>query len=167
LLNLYLRMAIGDHNLENLEEIHARQEFESARRIMVMDPEHGFEGIRAHQQVNLENMTDSSLKMISKGNDPILLLPELDGADMELSLIIKTEITSPDDTRLQFYWITPENEGRCYAEWNSASKKLRMGRNVVLIKIPPNQFKAPLRLDPGDIQGIFILHSIEIRLINK
>jgi len=33
--------------------------------------------------------------MISEGNDPILFLPELGGSDIELSFVIKTEITSP------------------------------------------------------------------------
>ncbi|MBI5589709.1 MAG: SPASM domain-containing protein [Deltaproteobacteria bacterium] len=150
-------------SLENLEEIVLSQEFESAHRMMVLDPQYGFGGIRDYQQVSLEDMAESGLKINSEGNDPILFLPELGCSDIESSLIIKTEITSPDDTFLQFFWITPGNEETGYSEVESVVRRLKMGRNVAFVNIPRNQLKGPIRLDPGEIQGIFILHSIEIR----
>lgn len=118
----------------------------------------GFNGIEAHNQVELEP-SNEGLFMLATGNDPGVRLPEI-GQNIG-PLIVKIEIESPEDTVLQIFYSTDLNKGYC--EMKSRKVPLQKGNNTVFLCIEEAAIQGRLRLDPGYTIGTYRLQSIEIR----
>ncbi len=133
------------------------------KTLLLINCDKGYGGLKALHQVSLLSREDG-LSLRSQGCDPHFALP-LFNFSPEKELIVKIDITSPKDTVLQLYYATKSVPH--YSEKQSIRKRITKGNNVVFIKLPSRNFTGRLRLDPGEIVGEFLLHSIEIRGISK
>lgn len=93
-------------------------------------------------------------------NDPRFELPESRVPDTVRS-IVRIVISSPADTYIQLFYQTKDE--RDFGSWLSRKAPLKKGRNIVFIAIPNLNRIGRLRLDPGAVQGDYILHELEIR----
>jgi hypothetical protein len=103
--------------------------------------------------------TSDGIAVQATGNDPSLIVPEF---PLKPSLV-RIEITSPAATVLQiFYLVGPQT---VYTEANSAVQRLTAGKNVVYLRIDALNLTGKWRLDPGDVPGTYLIHSIEVRAV--
>jgi len=95
----------------------------------------------------------------STGNDPQAMLSPLPPADGLAAL--RVDITSPAETVLQVYYTTRHEAG--FAEERSVRQVLHKGRNEVYICLGAAGLGERLRLDPGETDGDYVLHAMELR----
>ena len=130
---------------------------------LVINNTKGFGELKLLNQLSSQYRPDGMV-LISNGNDPYFALP-LFNFPSEKDLVVKIDITNPKDTVLQLYYATKSVPH--YSEKQSIRRRITKGNNVVFIQLPPKDYTGHFRLDPGEIVGEFLLHSIEIRSISK
>jgi len=145
----------------------------------------GIEQLVAENDVEVLRPDDVVLR--STGTDPRLLLPELK-APPGTRLVMSIDIESPANTTLQLFCPTDapiaggllRNAKRAvrnvlrrgnapaahYTEERSVRVHLSCGRNQLQVELPP-WTGGRLRLDPGEVDGDFILRALEIRDVNR
>lgn len=104
------------------------------------------------------------LNIISKGNDPQLLLPGFSNGTAR-SAVLKLTLNSPVDTEVQLFYIT--HDVGTYTEKNSLKRKSTKGANVLYFFLPIDEVTGPLRFDPGTAQGTYKLSGLEIRAVGR
>jgi len=99
------------------------------------------------------------LHLISTGNDPFIVIPQFENSQYTY-LAIHIEISAPEDTILQLFYKYPETGG--YSEKYSISQKINKGRNQIMLLINGKHPVTDLRLDPGNVEGEFIIHEFKV-----
>lgn len=94
-----------------------------------------------------------NMVLVAVTNDPILFLPRLNGQPRQLDI----ELTSPADTTLELFIIT-DRSGYGQVPYRAPVKA---GRNVVSLSLHEDE-PLLLRIDPGMVQGTYVIHSIAI-----
>ena|GEM_PF-918545 len=155
---------ITEHIQHDRGDIQEEKLFQSSVNIIcVMNAESGYASITSTSQVEIlppPAGTTDALALLATGDDPGVKLPEL-SYTLGTRLAMRIDITSPDDTTLQVYYMTSPD--RQYSESKSIERFLYKGRNLLFITIPQEDLFGQLRLDPGKLPGDYIIHSIEIR----
>jgi len=127
--------------------------------LLLINYDKGYDGLKALHQVLFLPRQDG-LVLKSQGIDPHFSLPLFNFSSGN-QLIFKIDITSPKDTVLQLYYATKSSPN--YNEKQSIKKRLRKGDNVIYFQLPLEEYTGRLRLDPGRINGEYLLRSIELR----
>lgn len=116
--------------------------------------------LKLHEQLSwIEE--DDSISLLAHRDDPQLLFPELPVHDGS-PLLVRIEITPPRFTMLQIFW-TADGDPRHYDEKRSTMATVGPRRSAVVLRIPTGALAAPLRLDPGCVRGMYLIHDIEVR----
>jgi len=124
---------------------------------------HDLRRIKPLKQVSVSYVPDGLL-IQSDGIDPQILLPPITCTHAGQP-VLKIVMNSFVKTVLQVFYLTPK-ENR-YAPWNSIRKKIFKGENILFIRIPPKALSKPLRLDPGQRPGRYLLRSIDVMLVSQ
>ena len=157
---------INAHRLLKGYKIKRQQEneFHTAKdRYLTLNSKTGFNGMEALHQV-LFLPREDGLVLRSQGNDPHFALPLFQFSPKK-QLMIKIDITSPEDTIIQLYYTTKSSPN--YNEKQRIKIRISKGNNVVFIKLPMRDYTGRFRLDPGKMVGQYLLRSIEVRGISK
>ena len=75
--------------------------------------------------------------------------------------ILKITMEAPENTKLQIYYHTSEKPH--YSKRRSVSRDLNKGVNSIYFKLQGELLKKSLRIDPGNVVGIYKLKEIVIR----
>lgn len=108
---------------------------------------------------------NESLKILASGKDPAVILPAIE------------RFTPKDDERaVAFFLLTSEkpttaklyysfSEKLAFSEMNSQTKLVQAGENRLYFVLPREFTGGMVRFDPGDVEGQYVLHLLEIRLV--
>ncbi len=94
------------------------------------------------------------------GTDPAFIIPAFDDKHNDGILFIKICITASVDTLLQLFYKTDNHR---FDINRMATGALERGYNEFILKITAKEPIKQLRLDPGCREGIYLLHTFEIR----
>lgn len=94
----------------------------------------------------------------SSGNDPHFIIPELNEIDGEI--YIRIEITSSTNTVLQLFYISDNNN---FDSTHCLTQGIQKGYNEIILKLQEKEPIKSLRLDTANTEGIYLLHSFEVR----
>jgi hypothetical protein len=133
--------------------------FELGQDVLSLNPENAFEGIKAHYQLFITNL-DSGLLCEATGTDPILLLPEFQSPEAG-SLIVSVCLEAPADTVCELFYLKDHSED--YSWKHCAALNVGKGLNSLIFKVDDLPIVSRLRLDPGFVEGVYKIHSIEVR----
>jgi hypothetical protein len=158
---LWTLAVIGD---QPVDESPGKRPVKKDDALFVLKGDIGRERIRFNNQITVLDSPDVPLKQLvimATGHDPYLWLPPLDYPKFgEVSVII--DITCPGESQfLQVYYLT-EGQGK-YAGSRSVKEVTEKGRNVVCLRIPEPGVVGRLRIDPGQVQGKYLIHKIVVR----
>ena len=146
-----------------------------------IDQEAGTDQLVPETQV--EVLRPDYLVLRSRGTDPGLLLPQFDVA-VGSRLLARIDMVSPAATTLQLFCPAIAKEGIVakgrrmlrrlllpgrpmrwrYSEEHSVKVPLHRGRNELLVELP-RWWGGRVRLDPGEVEGDFLLRDLELRAI--
>lgn len=103
---------------------------------------------------------DGFLELASQGEDPGF---ELTGIDLMNSprILVEIDMESPVETTLQLFYRSELNPE--YDEIHSISRKLKSGMNVLRLSIDGQKLRGPIRIDPAQTTGDFLLRRLTIR----
>lgn len=119
----------------------------------------GFEGIAPEPGCKLSS-SSKGLEIMADTEDPGIILPVLDfGEVYQLDVIVEIASTSP--TTCQLYYLTRDNQR--YNELHSLVEPIGVGPNSVTFSLRDVALVGALRIDPGAVNGIYVIHSIECR----
>jgi hypothetical protein len=111
-------------------------------------------------------LTDKSdeqqYKLLSLGTDPQFELPEFKREDT-LQYIMKVELKVSKSTTWQVFYSTSEQLQ--YNEKNSISGLLMPGENTFYVLLDDDNLQGKIRIDPGTVEGEYLIKSLEIRSI--
>jgi hypothetical protein len=74
---------------------------------------------------------------------------------------VHISLTSPQETEMQFYYTTEEQQG--FSSAFSRVLHIQKGINELFFRIPRPGFAGQIRLDPGKVAGEYILHELIIK----
>jgi len=94
----------------------------------------------------------------SSGNDPHFIIPEFNEIDGEI--YIKIEITASTNAGLQLFYISDNNN---FDINHCLTREIQKGYNEIILKLQEKEPIKSLRLDPANAEGIYLLHSFEVR----
>lgn len=94
------------------------------------------------------------------GNDPFLDF-SADSQSEGKQLIAEIIVTSPDDTTLQLFYSLPNQQH--FEPAKIISFPIQKGKNRLLTRLPHGSSGTRLRMDPGQIPGRYILHSLLVK----
>ena len=119
----------------------------------------GYEGIAPEPGCRFSS-TARGLEIVADTEDPGIILPLLDFKEVhQLDLIVEIASTTP--TTCQLFYLTPENQR--YNEVNSIVHPIAVGPNSITFSLRDVALAGALRIDPGTVNGIYTIHSIECR----
>ncbi|HZR04906.1 MAG TPA: hypothetical protein VFA61_03655 [Candidatus Udaeobacter sp.] len=113
---------------------------------------------RALQQCELRP-GDNGLKIVAKGDDAAILLPNF---AMSKRFILQVTIDSSTETGVQLFYMMRGD--KTYHEGQAVIYPLRKGKNVMYFKVDQDVVN-PLRLDPSYTPGEYTIESIMARSI--
>jgi phosphoglycerol transferase len=113
---------------------------------------------RALQQCELRP-SDNGLKIIAKGRDAAILLPNF---VVRKRFMLRVTIDSSTETGIQLFYMMPGD--KTYDERHAALYPLKKGKNVIYFKVDQDAVD-PLRLDPSYTPGEYTIESIVARSI--
>lgn len=120
--------------------------------------------IKAIAQLDIADQAgkNNAIVLNSTGNDPRIWLP-LFNTSLAKSFIVKIEIESPIETRLEIYYMTDLQ--RKFSSTRKVSQKIVKGINKIYLYLTPTgeEIYGKLRLDVGSAPGTYLLENIEIR----
>jgi hypothetical protein len=96
----------------------------------------------------------------SCGNDPYFTIPKFN-KNNKGQLFVKIDITTSSDTVLQLFYMSDNDR---FDSDHCISRSLKKGYNEIIIKINDNEAVKSLRLDPGNVEGIYLLHDFEVKV---
>ena len=146
--------------VESPAQQHARllQEFNCLKKIEFIITGKNIDLLVAANQVHIAYGGDH-IQLQSIGNDPYLYLSPL-LKRLSHRAILKIDIDAPDQSILQIFYLIDNYQD--YAEERSVRVPLHRGRQVVFMELPAGMI-GRLRLDPGEIPGVYHLYMIELR----
>jgi hypothetical protein len=103
---------------------------------------------------------DGLIEIESQGDDPGFELTGIELLDSH-RMLIEVDIESPVETVFQLFYrseLHPE-----YEEAQSISRKLKPGMNVLRLYIEGEKLRGPLRIDPAQSIGTYLLRRLTIR----
>ena len=104
--------------------------------------------------------SDDGWMIRSGGKAPQLLLPAI-GSLSGRPLLLRAEITAPQETELRVYYCRASQAD--YSLTRYVGSALSAGHNVVYLSIDVPDLGGRLRFDPGRCTGQFCLHGLELR----
>jgi hypothetical protein len=79
--------------------------------------------------------------------------------------VIRIKIEVPEPTVLKCYYKTRASDDYC--DTLSKYKDARPGLKYVFLEIDDPEFNGEIRVDPGDVAGVYILHEIVVKSTAK
>ena len=113
---------------------------------------------RALQQCELRP-SNNGLKIVAKGHDSAILLPDF---PVGKSFLLQVTIDSSTETGIQLFYL--RRGDKTYQERQAAMYPLKKGKNVIYFKVDQDVVD-PLRLDPSYTPGEYTIESIVARTI--
>ena len=110
-------------------------------------------------QISELDLNQGGLEFTATGNDPYIRFPSLRNPVEQIMIHVLLE--APDSSALEVFYAT-EEEPR-FSEARRASKRLRVGRNELIIDISAQSPVIRVRLDPGRVAGPYRLEKFEVR----
>jgi len=98
----------------------------------------------------------------STGIDPFFIIPDFDSFKNEGEIWAEINITAPCDTIIQMFCLSDNQE---FDEYHSKSRLIKKGYNVITIYFNESKAIKALRLDPGNSEGIYLLHCFTVRRV--
>lgn len=96
----------------------------------------------------------------SCGEDPYFTMPNFNEKSNGGEIFVKIGITTSSNTVLQLFYIS---DNKSFDRDHCISRSLKRGYNEIVIKIKEDKPIKSLRLDPGNVEGIYLLHIFEVR----
>ena len=104
-------------------------------------------------------------------SSPVAQVLRSTGLDPQVQLILKDanhpifklEMDCPNDTKMQLFYVTAESPH--FTEGMSIRRKVKKGRNEIFIDLP--YVVKAIRLDPGETEGDYVIHSLEMKTLNE
>ena len=165
---------------DRLAQPAASSDWSRAAVTLRIDRDAGTDRLAPESQV--EVLRPDHLVLRSKGNDPGVLLPSFD-APPGTRLVARIDLVSPAATTLQVFCALADEgvvaKGRRllrrvlfpgrprawrFSEQRSIKVALHRGPNRVLVELPRWQ-GGRIRVDPGEIEGDFLLRDLEVRAL--
>ena len=148
---------------EEIAKLTPEKEFEadfnaSSEIIFEAKTSAAFAKCRALQQCELRP-GDNGLKIVAKGGDAAILLPNF---TVGKNFILQVTIDSSTETGIQLFYMTRAD--KTYHEVHAAIYPLQKGKNVIYFKVGQDVVD-PLRLDPSYTPGEYTIESIIARII--
>ncbi len=108
--------------------------------------------------------SDAGMEMDARDGDPFVILPGIvkEGLGSD-AVILRVVLASPAPSRLAVYYQAKGTRG--YDEKRKYTRSIRAGDNTLYLFLPAEHLAGPLRLDPGEIAGSYVLRDLEIRQI--
>lgn len=130
-------------------------------------PETVFEAKTAADLIKIQASAQVTIVAVPKG-----LLVKASGADPQLLLppfvegnpcILQVAIDCPTETLIQLFYATRDHPG--YSEQQSQRVSLQKGSNIVYFQLNQANLIDPLRLDPGEVPGAYVIERLVARTI--
>jgi hypothetical protein len=112
-----------------------------------------------HTKLQIEPV---GLRVHASNNDPTVLLPKLE-IDPSGLFLLQLQVTAPGKTKGQLFYL--DKSGDRYSEAASLGFELAYGINSVTIPVYGRYLRQPLRLDPGELPGDYLIQNIKIRKV--
>jgi hypothetical protein len=96
----------------------------------------------------------------ASGPDPYLVYSSGKCVEKE-GAVVHISLTSPQETEMQFYYTTEEQQG--FSSAFSRILHIQKGDNELFFRIPRPGIAGEFRLDPGKIAGQYVLHELIIK----
>ncbi len=122
---------------------------------------HSISKLMTHNLV-LKNDVNDLLRLQVLGDDPYVFLPLINNRENHPT-VLRLILNSPHNTTISLYHSTPN--GKEYNEIHKHSMPLKIGDNELYFFLPAEYLNGPLRLDPGEIPGDYLLRHLELRAI--
>ncbi len=104
------------------------------------------------------------LHILAPTEDPIILLPYLETSPHRM-VVMKISITVPALTSVQLFY--SRHGDPLFYEECSVNNPAHRGVNTLHLALPEDRFSGFFRLDPGNRPGHYIVHSIELREVDR
>jgi len=117
-----------------------------------------------HAEIYIDHGNGSELEIKSTGKDPVLLFEEID-FKAEEEYVVKVELVSSINTKLQLFYSESFSLGYPFSEKRSIKHPVQQGINEIYIPLLNSDLGKLIRLDPGVGEGAFKLVSLSIRKI--
>lgn len=108
---------------------------------------------------------EGSLRILATGKDPALILPATEWFkpkdDERAVAFFLLECDKPTIAKLYYSF----SDKFIFSEKNSQSKRIQPGKNKLYFVLPQDFKGGTVRFDPGDVEGQYVLHLLEIRLV--
>ncbi len=110
------------------------------------------------------NFQNNSLVLSTQSNDPALLLPAITGIKKKKNdrIALKVCLNSQSNTVARIYYSWKNNE---FDQKHSVRSAVKPGMNTLFFLLPNDFQVGNLRLDPGEAKGVYVLDSVEGRII--
>lgn len=132
---------------------------QSSRALLTLSRTNGFAGV-----VDVANTRISSspqgLVVQALAPDPAIALPRM-AVTGQTPLKVRIQFVSPGPTVLQLFYDT-KAQPDYWDESHSVRKPTAKGENNITIEIPDPEFGGRIRLDPGDLEGEYLIMRIEV-----
>lgn len=102
-------------------------------------------------------LNDDVMTIKSDGDDPYFVLPNFKSNNREL--FVKIEISTLEKTTLELYYTTVNMKLFGPLKRRRALSK---GNNLLCFHLIADEVIAGIRLDPGDVEGTYVLHKFEV-----
>lgn len=113
------------------------------------------------------SLSDESgtLKITATGIDPAIVLPFINtfSPNKNERAVVFFKLESEKSTLAKLYYSFTSK--LAFSEDNSQSKKVSAGINSLFFILPKEFTGGMLRFDPGEMDGIYILHQLEVKLV--
>lgn len=114
------------------------------------------------QFVSKLEMKYGYLYIESNGEDPYFIIPEFNNKSNDI--LIKIELTAINNGILEIFYIS---DNAFFDTSHSVKRFLKKGYNQIALKINESAPITKLRLDPGNKEGIYIIHLFEVYSISR
>ncbi|WEK53926.1 MAG: hypothetical protein P0Y55_15375 [Candidatus Cohnella colombiensis] len=100
----------------------------------------------------------------SSGGDPHFSLPNFTEASHKKEVLVKVDILSSCDTILELFYQTSNRE---FDADHCVKRYINKGYNEIVIRLKEPENITSLRLDPSNLQGVFLIYLLEVREVTS
>lgn len=104
------------------------------------------------------------LHITAPTEDPIIFLPYVEASPHRM-VVMKIAITVPTLTSVQLFY--SRHGDPLFYEECSVNNSAYRGLNTLFLALPEDRFSGFFRLDPGNSPGRYIIHSIELKEVDR
>ncbi|NOU66229.1 hypothetical protein GC096_19500 [Paenibacillus sp. LMG 31461] len=97
----------------------------------------------------------------ASGLDPHFTLPNFNAKSNDGEISVKIGITSSVSAVIELFYIS---DNVTFDSKHCISRNLKKGYNEVIININERSAIKSLRLDPGNVEGVYLLHQFEVKV---